>query len=227
MAGAEKEPQLAPAIALEHLSRRYGRSYVLQNITLTVRPGRTLVLHGSNGAGKTTLLRVLSTKLRPSSGQGAVFGFDLHKKAHEVRRRAAYLSVFGGVYGALTATENLQLAAKLYGKELDVAPYLQRVGLAHTSNKLTHSFSSGMKKRLGVARLLLSDAPLWLLDEPYAALDEEGRFLIDGLLKEAKALGKTVVMASHELERSAQFADSIVEVKDRSLTLVRQGYAHV
>ena len=107
----------APAVELSSLARRYGAAYVLKNVNLRVSPGRTLVLRGGNGAGKTTLLRVLSTRLRPSRGGGRVLGFDLVKEAHSVRERIAYLSVFGGAYGALTARENLALAAKFYGKQ--------------------------------------------------------------------------------------------------------------
>jgi heme exporter protein A len=210
-------PGLVPAVELSGLARRYGAAYVLKNINLTVTPGRTLVLRGGNGAGKTTLLRVLSTRLRPSRGGGRVLGFDLVKEAHHIREHVAYLSVFGGAYGALTARENLALAAKLYGKRVGLDGYLEQVGLHNARNKLVRTFSSGMKKRLGVARLLLSDAELWLLDEPYAALDASGRELIDALLLCAKAGGKTVLMASHELERSARFADRILDVQGGTL----------
>ena len=216
IAEAQSTPT-TPAVELSGLARRYGVAYVLKNVNLSVSPGRTLVLRGGNGAGKTTLLRVLSTRLRPSRGGGRVLGFDLIKEAHSVRERVAYLSVFGGAYGALTARENLMLAAKLYGRQVDVDGHLEHVGLGNARNKLVRTFSSGMKKRLGVARLLLSEAELWLLDEPYAALDEAGRELIDMLLVMAKDTGKTVVMASHELERSARFADRILDVQDGTL----------
>lgn len=211
-----------PAVELSGLARRYGAAYVLRNVNLSVSPGRTLMLRGGNGAGKTTLLRVLSTRLRPSRGGGSVLGFDLVREAHHVRERVAYLSVFGGAYGALTASENLVLAARLYGKDphlkgSDVGGYLEQVGLQNARDKLVRTFSSGMKKRLGVARVLLSGADLWLLDEPYAALDEAGRRLIDALLGAAKVEGKTVIMASHELERSARFADRILDVRGGTL----------
>ena len=190
----------APAVELSGLARRYGAAYVLRDVNLNVAEGRTLVLRGGNGAGKTTLLRVLSTRLRPSRGGGRVFGFDLVREAHRVRERVAYLSVFGGAYGALTAKENLAFAARLYGQPVEkVDGLLGQVGLSDARDRLVRTFSSGMKKRLGVARVLLSNADLWLLDEPYAALDEEGQNLIDALLVNAKADGKTVLMASHDL----------------------------
>lgn len=215
-----------PAIELEGLARRYGAAYVLRDVNLQIAPGRTLVLRGGNGAGKTTLLRVLSTRLRPSRGGGQVFGFDLVREAHRVRERVAYLSVFGGAYGALTARENLALSARLYGRSVGrVDGLLEQVGLADARDRLVRTFSSGMKKRLGIARVLLSNADLWLLDEPYAALDEEGQNLIDTLLRDAKADGKTVLMASHDLERSARFADRVLDVRGGTLSVARPSVA--
>ena len=210
----------AKAVELHNLSRRYGAVYVLRNINLSVSAGKTVVLRGGNGAGKTTFLRLLSSKLRPSRGGGSVFGHDLLKESAQVRSRIAYLTVLGGSYGTLSALENLEFAAKLYGERLsgeELEGLLARVGLFEAKDKLVRTFSSGMKKRLGVARLLLSSADLWLLDEPYAALDEDGKALIDDLLVQAKTQGKTVMMASHDLERSAQFADSVLELKQGQL----------
>ena len=128
------------AIELSGLARRYGAAYVLRNINLKVTSGRTLVLRGGNGAGKTTLLRVLSTRLRPSRGGGRVLGFDLVREGQQIRERVAYLSVFGGAYGALTARENLALAATLYGKRADLDGYLERVGLAEVRHQLVRTF---------------------------------------------------------------------------------------
>jgi heme exporter protein A len=207
-----------PAIELSDLVSRYGREVVLRDINLIIRPGRTVVLTGENGAGKTTLLKVLATRLRPNRGSGKVFGFDLLRQAPEVRRRLAFLSVQGGSYLELTACENLRLAARLYNKDrTDIERVLNRVGLWPKRHKLVRTYSSGMKKRLGLARLLLSEAELWLLDEPYASLDEEGRDLIDTLLGEAKVAGKTVAMASHEVSRCTAVADSILVIKSGRL----------
>jgi heme exporter protein A len=148
------------------------------------------------------------------------------KQANEVRKSVAYLSVTGGSYPSLTAFENLKLAAQLYGLEFTGAELdgkLAAVGLSQARNKLVREFSSGMKKRLGIARVLLSDAELWLLDEPYNALDESGQILVDDLLKTAHLDGRTVVMATHDLERSSRFADSVL-VLEQGL-LKRPGYA--
>lgn len=207
---------LPPAIALAGVARRYGRQFVLQDVHLEVAAGRIVVVAGSNGAGKTTLLRLLATRLRPSRGTGRVFGFDLLRDAASVRANVAYLGVLGGSYPALSAHENLRLASALYPTADDGAVHalLDRVGLSHAADKLVREFSSGMKKRLAIARLLLVDAPLWLLDEPYAALDEEGKRMVDDLLVSARAEGRTVLLASHEVDRSGPFADAVIEVAD-------------
>jgi heme exporter protein A len=212
---------VTPAIDLVGLGRRYGAQYVFRDLTLRVSAGKVVVLRGSNGAGKTTLLKVLATRLRPSRGEGRIFGYDLAKQAEQVRPRVAYLSVLGGSYGTLTALENLRLAATLYQKKLSeraLHERLEEVGLGAAKAKLARSFSSGMKKRLAIARLLLSDADVWLLDEPYAALDEQGKALIDELLVRAKAQGVTVMMASHDALRRPEVIDAVLLLEQGRLT---------
>ncbi|MGL4611471.1 MAG: heme ABC exporter ATP-binding protein CcmA [Trueperaceae bacterium] len=206
-----------PAIELLGLARRYGREFVLKDVNLVVSPGKVVILKGDNGTGKTTLLKVLSTRLRPTRGSVKIFGHDAVKRPNDVRKSIAYLSVSGGSYPSLTAFENLKLTAQLYDLEFtnaEIGGKLEAVGLLHARNKLVREFSSGMKKRLGIARVLLSDAELWLLDEPYNALDENGQRLVDELLKTARLDGRTVVMASHDLERSNQFADSVLQLQN-------------
>lgn len=131
------------------------------------------------------------------------------------------LSVFGGAYPALTASENMRLAARLYGHDVtaaDLDEHLAAVRLDHARDKLVRTFSSGMKKRLGLARLRLAQARLWLLDEPYAALDEAGKVFVDQLLADARRHGVTVLLASHELERVERFADAVLQVENGGVT---------
>lgn len=208
----------APAILLHDLTRRWGGERVLRGISLEVAPGRIVALRGRNGSGKTTLLRILATRLRPSGGRVAIFGHDLIREGSKIRERIAYLSVQGGVYGALTARENLRLAATLAGADAArVDDVLERVGLSEHADRPVRVFSSGMKRRVGLARVLLIDADLWLLDEPYASLDEEGRTLVDDLLRGARAEARTVVLASHEPERVAPLVDRILELDEGRL----------
>ena len=211
------------AISLHGISRSYGRERILNNISLDVSPGRFVVLRGGNGTGKTTLLRVIATRLRLTAGTGAVFGFDLQKQAHEIRRRTVLVSVLGGVYPMLSARENLELSATLYGVDVDAGRLLDRVGLGDTGSKLVRSFSSGMKKRLSLARLLLPGSALWLLDEPYSTLDDEGRSLVDELVAEAGVRGTTVLMATHEdLRPGSRQPDAELCIAGGSLALERR-----
>lgn len=213
------DPQL-PAIQLSALTRRMGSEPVLRGVDLEVAQGRMVVLRGGNGAGKTTLIKVLATRLRPTSGTAQLFGYDVLKQAPEVRRHIGLLSVLGGNYPVLTARENLLLAADLGGAQRQsVGPLLDRVGLSAAADKYVRTFSSGMKKRLGLARLLLLDPQLWLLDEPHAALDDAGKDLVDRVVTDARARGRTVLMASHESDRRSLLPDAVLQLHDGRLRL--------
>lgn len=209
------------AVKIDNLSKSFAHQPIVQNVHLHIAKGKTLLLYAGNGTGKTTLLQLISSSLRPTSGSIKVFGYDTQHDAAKVRQHIAYLSVLGGNYDDLSAWENLQLAAKLYHKKEEVIPHwLETVDLLAARDKLVRTFSSGMKKRLALARVLLADMPLWLLDEPYTALDEAGCCLVDTLLEQAKTEGRTVVFASHQLERSQRHADSMVGLQDAHLSLL-------
>mgnify|MGYP002620308078 CR=1 FL=1 len=216
-------PVTGAAVELRGLVHGYGGPPVLAGIDLDVAAGRVVALHGPNGAGKTTLLRLLATRLRPLAGHARVLGFDVVRQAHEVRERVAALAVYGGAYGALSGRENLRLAAALRGQDPHAAAIddaLGRVGLAHAADHLVRAYSSGMRKRLALARLALADARVWLLDEPYAALDEAGQALVDDMMAAARAAGRTVLVASHDLPRSLATADAVVEIVGGHLRVV-------
>lgn len=202
-----------PAIELSGVTRRMGHDFVLKGIDLEVAPGRTVVLRGGNGAGKTTLLKLLSTRLKPTSGTALLYGHDVLKEGDEVRKKVGLLSVLGSSYPLLTARENLILAADMSGAGREaITELLERVGLSAAADRYTREFSSGMKKRLGLARLLLEDPELWLLDEPYAALDDDGKGLVDREVLAAHARGRTVLMASHEGQRPSLRPDATIEL---------------
>lgn len=201
------------AVSLQNIGKRYGDNVILADINLALSPGKTVLLWGSNGAGKTTLLKLIASRLRPSAGQGQVFGLDLLQDAAFVRELVCYAPVLGGFYGSLTGRENLDLARHFYGASqaaLDEA--LTRVGLADAQGQLVRRYSSGMKKRLALAKVQLSGAALWLLDEPYASLDERGKTLVDDLLQDAKQQQRTVIVASHDLARAYALADGAMYI---------------
>jgi heme ABC exporter ATP-binding subunit CcmA len=211
------------AISLRGLVHSYGGPAILDGIDLEIAPGRVVALHGPNGAGKTTLLRLLATRLRPSHGHASVFGFDVVTQAHRVREQIATLSVYGGAYGALSGRENLELAQALRGHDpraVAVDRTLVEVGLGRAADALVRAYSSGMRKRLGLARLALAEAAVWLLDEPYAALDEAGQALVDRMIAAARERGQTVLVASHDLPRSLLTADAVIEVSGGQLRVI-------
>jgi len=168
------------------------------------------MLAGRNGSGKSTLLRVLSTLLRPDRGELRLLGFDARRDAEEVRRRTALLGHRTFFYEPLTALENLGLWARLLGREATPASLTARlaeVDLAERARDPVSSFSAGMRQRLALARVLLKDAELVLLDEPYGHLDPPGFRLVDGILERLRARGRTVLMATHLLARGREICD--------------------
>jgi heme exporter protein A len=195
-------------IHVERLARRYGRRWALAEVTFDVPPASVMMIAGHNGAGKTTLLRVLATAIRPDRGTVTVGEFDAVRHRYDVRRLTAMLSHQNYLYESLTAKENLQVAADHLGMPRDnLGVLLEQVGLAARANDLVSTFSAGMRKRLSFARVLLQEPRVVLLDEPYGALDPPGFDLVDQVIRDLKAKGATILMATHNLERSAKLAD--------------------
>lgn len=200
----------APAVETEGLSRRYGRRWALMDVSLRVEPGTILMLTGRNGSGKSTLLRVLSTAIRADRGSARVAGCDLRSQRDEARRQVALLGHHTHLYEALTALENLQVSARFLGQDAGrqaLLGTLDEVALAERADDAVMTFSAGMRKRLALARTLLQPASVVLLDEPYGALDPPGFRLVDGILSRLRAQGRTVLMATHLVERGSHHCD--------------------
>jgi len=205
-----------PAIRLEGVSKRFGWTWALRGVDLEVARGELLALMGPNGAGKSTLLRILSTLLRPTSGEARVLGMSTAREQDGIRRRTGFLAAEGYLYDELTARENLRFAAMMSGIDdwehrADAA--LSRVDLTRAADLKVRGFSSGMRKRLALARLLLRPLDLVLLDEPYASLDTAGIDLVDDLVGEMQEEGRTVLLASHQWGRSLQAAHRVAVMK--------------
>jgi heme ABC exporter ATP-binding subunit CcmA len=207
-----------PAVATVELARLFGHSAALAGVSLRVEPGRSIALLGPNGAGKTTLLRILATAIRPTFGCAEVDGLDVARHPDLVRTRVAHLSHAAGLYDDLSAVENLRFAANLLDVprsevEQRVADALDEVRLAEVAMQRVVGFSAGMRKRLALARLLLSPHSLLLLDEPHASLDEDGMRLVDALIRRWREAGITVLVASHATERMQGLLDGSVRLE--------------
>lgn len=206
----------APAVALDGLAKRFGRTWALAGVELEVGRGETVAVVGPNGAGKSTLLRVLATLLKPTRGRASVLGADVADDPRTVRERTSFLAPEGLLYGDLTASENLRFAARMHGlgdRRGTAERALSRVGLEGTGDLHVDGFSSGMKRRLALARLLLRPGEVVLLDEPYASLDAEGIELVDALVEEMGADGRTVLVASHRWGRTLEGAERVVSLE--------------
>jgi heme exporter protein A len=184
-------------IAIDDVSRRYGRRWALVHVKLEIARGESWMLLGHNGSGKSTLLACMSTALRAHHGAIRYDGRDLWEHRAELRRK---IGVFGHklqLYDDLSAAENLDVWAKLGGMEADIPAILRRVGLDPTRLDPIRTYSAGMRRRAALARLLLKKPELVLLDEPFTALDPAGRELLVGVLRTLRDQGATLVLATH------------------------------
>jgi heme exporter protein A len=196
------------AIDASHLARRYGRRWALADVSFQLPRGRVMMIAGRNGSGKTTLLRILSTAIRADAGRASVGGHDIVKGREEIRRSTALLAHYSYLYESLTALENLEIVARFGGAPLTAAAdSLARVGLAGRANDAISTFSAGMRKRLSFARVLMQKPAIAFLDEPYGQLDPEGFALVEQVIGELKSSGATVLIATHQVDRVARFAD--------------------
>lgn len=192
------------AIQTRDLTRRYGATLALDRLNLTVNRGDLFGFIGSNGAGKTTTLRILSTFLTPSSGTAEVLGHDIVQGADAVRRVIGYMPDFFGVYKDMEVEEYLDFFGACYripaaqrAKVID--DVLELVGLTEKKGALIGALSRGMQQRLGLARVLVHDPQLLLLDEPASGLDPRARIEVMEILRELRRLGKTIIISSHIL----------------------------
>jgi len=204
-------------IHTQGLTKSFGARWALRGIDIKVEQGELIAVLGPNGAGKTTLIRILATLTKPSSGSALVANFDISKKPQDVRRRLGVLSHKTYLYETLTARENLHFFGKMYNvPHLDskVDELLERVGLTWRADDLVRNFSRGMQQRLALARSILHQPSVLLLDEPYSGLDQNaGEILsrqIELLLKE----NRTVLLTTHDFDRALE-RDCRIAILDR------------
>lgn len=201
-----------PAIEARGIIKRFGSRKSLDGVDLTVARGSMLVLFGPNGAGKSTLLKILATLSLPTRGSLSILGVDALKEPGDVRGRLGYVSHQPMLYGDLTARENLDIFARLYGvenREAKIDELLEVVELTHRQHDTVRTFSRGMTQRVSIARALINDPELVFLDEPYSGLDPHAVYILDELLERVRE-DRTFVMVSHDLERGISLATDLM-----------------
>jgi heme exporter protein A len=202
------------ALSIDRVSKFYGHFPALRNIQLKIAAGSTVALLGRNGAGKTTLLRILAGLSKPSEGNVRVRGADVREVQN--RRRIGVLGHGISLYDELSAAENLAVFARLYGyanPAKRAAEWLERVGLERVRDGLVREFSRGMRQRLAVARAFLHDPEILLFDEPFTALDDRAITVLQTLLNDAHAQGRTIIMSTHQLREALMLATHVALIQ--------------
>jgi heme exporter protein A len=198
------------AVAVDGVWKFYGDYPALRDIRLEAGQGDCLALIGRNGAGKTTLLRTIAGFSRPGKGKITIFGTE--PRETETRRKMGFIGHGISVYDELSAFENLKLYARLYGlanPRAAALEWLERTGLERVRDGLVREFSRGMRQRLAVARAFLHQPSVLLLDEPFTALDDRAIAVLQRLLREALADGKTIVLSTHQLREALELASHV------------------
>ena len=200
-----------PALRASGLGKRFGRSVALDGVDLELPAGASLAVLGPNGAGKSTLLRLIAGLARPTSGSLMVGGIAAHRPA--ARARVGFIGHASLLYPSLTARENLLFAARLQqapGAAVRVERWLEASGLARVADLPVSHFSRGMSQRLAIARGLVHDPSLLLLDEPFAGLDPRGAIRLAEQLSSLHAAGRTLVLVTHDPKRAAELSDRAI-----------------
>ena len=211
---------MEPAVRLRSVVALLGGFPALAGADLTVDPGQAVLLRGPNGAGKSTVLRVCAGLVPIAQGEATVLGVDLTRDRRSIRRRIALLGHAGFLYDDLTVRENVDFAVAAAGGDTSaISGALARLGLdGRLATTRVASLSAGQRRRTSLASLVARNAELWLLDEPHAGLDDDGRDLVDGVIREATATGSTVIIASHDTERAVALASRVLTVAGGMIT---------
>jgi ABC-2 type transport system ATP-binding protein len=201
-------------IETHELTKMYGELYALNRLNLTLNQGDVYGFIGPNGAGKTTTMRILATLLNPSWGEATVCGYSIYTGSKEIRRVIGYMPDFFGVYDDMKVVEYLEFFASAYrikgpARKKICEEVLELVDLTYKRDALVTSLSRGMTQRLGLARTLLHDPQVLLLDEPASGLDPRARIEMRALLKELRSMGKTILVSSHILPELADICNKI------------------
>jgi len=197
------------ALESQDIQKKFGHFTALGGVSIQIPRGEFVTLFGRNGAGKTTFLKIAATLMRPTHGTLHIEGIDIHKEPEKARRHIGFLSHNTFIYRDLSAIENLRFFCRLYGVDASndrLMGLLERVGLRRRANDAVRAFSRGLQQRMGIARVLLHDPSLILLDEPYTGLDAQAVAMLNVVLDEIIASGRTVILTTHDLEQGLRAA---------------------
>lgn len=211
MSDAAARPAMIEAVKV---TKVFGLRPVLRGVDLAVQEGEFLTLFGPNGAGKTTFLRIISTLSRPTGGRVWLAGAELPRQAEAARAALGVVSHQPLLYGDLSAEENLRFYARMYNlppelRNARITAVGRAVGLHKRMGDLVRTFSRGMQQRLAIARAILHDPPVLLLDEPYTGLDQDAAAILGDVLAEVATRGRTVMMTTHNIARGLALADRV------------------
>lgn len=205
-------------ILLEDVSRAFGRTYALHRVSMRIERGTLTLVLGPNGAGKTTLMNILATLDKPTSGKVWFGDLELGEFARRGRHNLGWVGHDGLIYDDLTGRENLRFFAQMYGVEDSrCARWLERVGLQDAADRLVRQYSRGMRQRLSIARALIHNPSLVLLDEPMTGLDPAGREAMQELFFQLKTQGRILVMITHDLDLPTQMVDHVAVLERGTL----------
>src|SRR5678815_1378770 len=201
-------------ISTTNLTKRYGELMALANLNLQIEKGDCFGFIGPNGAGKTTTIKILATLLKPSSGQAQINGLTVGYQNRQIRPQIGYVPDFMGAYEDMVVTEYLEFFAAAYNihgpqRKKVVQDVLELTDLTYKATAEVNSLSRGMQQRLSIARVLLHDPKVLLMDEPASGLDPRARIEIRELLKELKRMGKTILISSHILHELAELCNTV------------------
>jgi len=210
---------MSPIIEIKQLTKRFKQRIAVNNINFNIENGEIFGLVGPNGAGKTTTMRMLVTLLKPDQGEIFVGGYSILKQANEVRRQIGFMPDSFGVYGDMTVNEYLDFFGACYKihphrRVQLISDLLDLVDLGHRRDDMVDTLSTGLKQRLGLARVLIHDPGILVLDEPASGLDPRARVEIRELLLEVARLGKTILFSSHILADVGELCSRVGIIED-------------
>jgi ABC-2 type transport system ATP-binding protein len=226
---------MSPIIEIKELTKRFNKRIAVNHINFSIEGGEIFGLVGPNGAGKTTTMRMLVTLLKPDQGEIYVGGYSIQKRPNEVRRQIGFMPDSFGVYGDMTVQEYLDFFGACYKIHPNqrmrlITDLLDLVDLGHRRDDMVDTLSTGLKQRLGLARVLIHDPSILVLDEPASGLDPRARVEIRELLLEVARLGKTILFSSHILADVGELSTRVGIIEDGKLVALgtlQQLSAHV